>query len=82
MLRHFQIVSNLTEICRIGSSWTSKVVHIILNIDSGGRGDVKEGYVKKFNIFGEDCLGPFNIAKSDVFADLSFRDDIVWIRAC
>ena len=43
---------------------------------------MKEGYVKKFNIFGEDCLGPFYIAESDVFAHLSFRDDIVWIHSC
>ena len=82
MLKYFQIVSVLTEICRIGSSRTSEIVHTIFNIDSGGRGDVKEGCVKKFNIFGEDCLGPFHFAKSDVFADLSFRDDIVWIQPC
>ena len=72
MLKNSQIVSILTEICRMGSNRTSKIVHIIFNIDSGGRGDLKEVRVILTNIFGEDCLGSFCIVKSDVFVDLPF----------
>ena len=45
----------------MGSRQTSKVVSIIFNIDSGGRGDLKEARVILTNIFGEDCLGGFSV---------------------
>ena len=56
----------------MGSKQTSKIVPIIFNIDSGGRGDLKEVRVILTNIFGEDCLGSFYILKSDVFVGSPF----------
>ena len=79
MLKNSQNMSTLTEICRMGSKQTSKIVRIIFNIDSGGRGDLKEVRVILTNIFGEDCLGSFCIVKSDVFVGLPFAKVILWI---
>ena len=72
MLKNSQNVSTLTEIWRMGSNQNSKIVRIIFNIDSGGRGDLKGVRVILTNIFGEDCLGSFYIVKSDVFVGLPF----------